>query len=120
MKTLILTIMSICLLQCSLFKQSANRDLVDICKSQNDKLRISYIDSAHGIIKINSTLRNDTLHLTIYVSKGQKYKEYLISISNDIKYVSYGDKILIIEDLPTCRKTRSGKEALDYLRGLNK
>lgn len=119
MKTLILIIMSIFFTQCSLFKKNANENLVGICYTENSEYKISYLDSTHGITKINTETRNDTLFIKIYVSHVRTQTDYYIKINNSIKYFCIGKKTMDLKDIPICKKNRSGKEALEYIKKLN-
>lgn len=113
--------MSIFSTQCqsSLFKKNANDNFVNVCKLENNKIKVSYLDSTKGITKINTIIQNDTIVLTIYVSIVKKQKDHVILIEDHVKYVCYGNRVLSMEDIPTCGKIRSEKDALQYIEELN-
>jgi hypothetical protein len=111
--------MSISFLHCSLFKKNANENLVGICHTENSEYKISYLDSTHGITKISTETRNDTLFLKIYVSYVRTQTDYCFKINNNIKYLCIGKKTIDIKDIPICKINRSRKEALEYIKKLN-
>jgi len=84
---------------------------VSICKTSNT-IKLDYMDSFHGISDVKTLVKNDTLFLTIYISRSVKNKTKEIPLPYGINFVHYGKFTKEVNKLIVCPKVLSGKEAL--------
>lgn len=96
-------------------------NFVSLCRnSKGDSLRVFYLDQ-NGISKIAVEEQDDsTIVLTIAVSPTSLQKAFYVRVDSAIKVVNYGNRKRYFHLLATCGNPKSGKEALEYLRGLDK
>ena len=72
--------------------KEANTNLVSICKYNESKIRIDYLDSTHSITNVKTKTKGDTLFLDIYVAFNKPQKYYYFSIDSEIKFIKIGNK----------------------------
>ena len=98
--------------------KEANEKFVTLCKESEDLIRIGYLDFMHGISRLNSIVKNDTLEIIFTVTFNHKQKIRKVKVERSIKYIKVGEKIIEMKNIPVCAKIYSGKEVIDQLKKL--
>lgn len=97
-------------------KENTNENFITLCKVSNDTLRIDYLDSMHGITRISSEIKGDTLILKIDVERKKKQRSVDLKIEKSVKIISTGTHNYEVDKLEYCRKIYSGEDALEQLK----
>ncbi|MEI6062464.1 MAG: hypothetical protein WCR72_17315 [Bacteroidota bacterium] len=98
--------------------QKANEDFISLCKISGETVRVSYMDSFHGIVSINNSTKNDTLYLNILVGLHKPHKIIEINFEKGIQYINTGLKTVKLDELNVCQKIYSGEEGIEYMKSL--
>jgi len=107
----------ILILSISSCNKYVNEELLLICKSTDDSLRIDYSHSMYKLHSVKSFLKNDTLLLDISLSIF-KHETFEVKLDKDIKYICTGKNVYEISNVVKCTDIYSGEEALKYIEGL--
>ena len=99
--------------------KEANENFITICKSSPSTVKIDYMDSRHGIAKIESSIDKDTLVLKVYVSTKKKQESKEVKVKDDIKFVQIGNKRFKVTEMANCKPVHSGKDALEQLKKMS-
>lgn len=101
-------------------KQEMNPNFLGVCREKYNELRLLYLDPK-GICNVETSIISDTLVLNIRVSDDAKQEFHNVKIPESIKYIKYGNVVKEVDKIGTCTATpRSGDEAIEYLKSLEK